>query len=172
MTEQMNVTMTDYVDVERRAAELGCNVPTGVAILPRGFETAATWDELAHEDTAPTVRTLLRGEGIDETPLEREGERFPLIEENSFEWVGPAIFIGASTAAANHKALIAFVGAFAKYLTEYFKGRVGSKKAKIEIIVPQGRTGKYTKIKYDGDLEGLKQLPDLIDEARNGRAAK
>jgi hypothetical protein len=44
----MAVTVTDYADVEARAAELGLRQPDPLAILPRGFETGAT-EALVHE---------------------------------------------------------------------------------------------------------------------------
>jgi hypothetical protein len=163
---------TDYVDVEQRATELGCRVPTEFAILPRYFATASDKDALVQEDTAPTVRILLRAAGIPETPIESEGERFPLIEENSFEWVGPTIFIGAAIFSANSHMISVALSVIANYLTDYFKGRPGEKKAKLRIVVPQPRTKKYTEITYEGDIEGLPGLQKIIKEVRNGRATE
>lgn len=66
-------------------------MPTSIALLPRNFETATSKEELIHEGTTPTVRALWRQNGITETPFEQSGEKFPLVSENTFEWIGPTI---------------------------------------------------------------------------------
>jgi hypothetical protein len=168
----MSVQTSDYVDVERRAVELGLSVPTGFVILPRHFETAESKDKLVHEDTTPTVRALLQQAGIVVTPIEKEGERIPYIEENAFEWVGPTIFIGASILSGYANAVSVALSVLANYLTDYFKGRTGAKQVKLQIVVPQQRTDKHTKLTYEGDIEGMKELPNIINQVWRGRDAK
>jgi len=80
------------IDVRKRAQELGCNIPTSIALLPRNFEISASKEELIHESTTPTVRVLWRQNGITETPLEQPEEKFPFVSEHAFEWIGPTIF--------------------------------------------------------------------------------
>jgi hypothetical protein len=89
----MDIQITDYIDVEKRALDLGLNVPSGIAILPRNFDTAESADELIHESTAPTIRVLWRQAGVAETRLEKEGMKIPQGSRKSWEWVGPIIFI-------------------------------------------------------------------------------
>jgi hypothetical protein len=48
----MPVSEKEYICVADRAAELGCHVPTGLAIMPKNFDTAATRQEF-----------IVRGEG-------------------------------------------------------------------------------------------------------------
>ena len=52
--------VSHYIDVKKRAQELGCNIPTSIALLPRNFEISASKEELIHESTTPTVRVLWR----------------------------------------------------------------------------------------------------------------
>ena len=90
----MDVQVRQYVDVRKRALELGCSVPTGITILPRNFETAESKDDLLHEHVAADIRSLWRQAGVVETKLEGEGKKFPSIDEKSADWIGPIIFIG------------------------------------------------------------------------------
>src|SRR2546425_3312229 len=56
----MTIELFEYPSVTERAKELGCQVPTGIAILPRNFDTASTKSELLFESETPTVRILWR----------------------------------------------------------------------------------------------------------------
>ena len=71
--------VSHYIDVRKRSQELGCNIPTSIALLPRNFEISASKEELIHESTTPTVRVLWRQNGITETPLEQPEEKFPFV---------------------------------------------------------------------------------------------
>jgi hypothetical protein len=60
----MTVECSDFINVEDRAKYLGCNVPSGIALLPSNFETAESKDKLVHESNASTVRVLFRNNNI------------------------------------------------------------------------------------------------------------
>ena len=53
-------TIEDTYSVAERAADLGCTVPEGFAILPANFATAANPEEFLYNSAAATVRTLFR----------------------------------------------------------------------------------------------------------------
>jgi hypothetical protein len=55
----LSVNVTEYVDVEARACELGLGMPGALAILPRGFDSSGV-EALAHESEAATIRKVLR----------------------------------------------------------------------------------------------------------------
>ena len=48
----MKVSEADYICISDRAAELGCHMPAGLAIMPENFDTAAKRRQL-----------IVRGEG-------------------------------------------------------------------------------------------------------------
>ena len=172
MPEKPEIRTTDYVDVAKRSEELGCNIPTGLAVLPRNFSTAASKTDLVHEDTTPTLRALWMEKGITETRLEREGEHFPYIEENSFEWVGPVILIGSAVYSQSPHVISITLNVLSNYLTDFFKGRVGKNTAKLSVVVPDPRSHRFTKIDYDGPVEGIKEIEAVIKAVRSGRRLK
>ena len=168
----MDVQVNEYFDVQKRASQLSCNVPTGLAILPRNFETANSKDELFHEDSAVTVRMLWRKAKVEETRLEGEGRKFPSIQEKSFDWIGPTIFISASMLTQNEVMVTLALNVLSNYITDFFKGHVGKHEASLGFVVEnvkqtkQGeeRTFKYVYFKGDPDdfnkldAEKLKRL--------------
>jgi hypothetical protein len=161
----MNIQREGFVDVVQRAQALGCRVPTGLALLPRNFESAASRDELLHESDVPTVRILWRRAGLQETPIEPEGERFPQISEKSFEeWVGPTIFVSGALMSQNPAIVSIALGLISNYLTSWFRGVTkGRRKAKLDIVLQVGK-GRYEKLHYEGPVDGLQELAAIARE--------
>ncbi len=159
----MSVETSDYIDVKQRALELGCNVPTELAILPRNFDVAKSKDELVHQNPVPTIRVLWRRSGISETRIEKQGDRFPYVKEKGFGgWLGPIIFVGSSLLKQNPDAISPALGVISNYLAGWYRVIAAEQKVKLDIVVEQAEGGGYKRIEYEGDVEGLKELPPLI----------
>ena len=129
----MDIQVADYVNVEKRASELGLNAPSGIAILPRNFDTAEVADELIHESTAPTIRVLWRQAGVEETRLEKEGMKFPQGVKKSWEWVGPIIFI--SQAMLTNAAIPLTINMISSYLYDLWKGHINDAEITAEFVI-------------------------------------
>lgn len=161
----MNIQQEDFVNVVQRARVLGCRVPTGLALLPRNFDSATSKDQLLHESEAPTVRILWRRARLEETPIEPEGERFPQISEKSFEeWVGPTIFASAALLSQNPAVVSVALGVISNYLTDWFKGTaMDRRKVRLDVVVETGKS-QYSKLHYEGPVEGLQDLAAIARE--------
>ncbi len=161
----MAIEVSDYPDVGERAEALGCNIPTGLALLPRGFDIASSLDELLHESSVPTVRSLWRQSGIQETKLEAEGQHFPYIEEKSGEWIGPTIFLASALYTQNPGIIAVALNIISNYLTEHlFKGYPGAPKAKLDIVLENAKGKGAKRIHYEGDPQGLSEVAHIIEE--------
>lgn len=161
----MTIQLSDYLEVKKRAAELECNVPTELALLPRNFDVAKSKDELVYEGSVPTIRTLWRQAGITETRIEKPGERLSYAQEKAFEWIGPIIFVSGSLLSQNPHLISVALGTVSNYLTDWFKGIPDSKKkVKLDIVVEQTKGKKYKRIHYEGNAEGLNELARIVRE--------
>jgi hypothetical protein len=160
------IQISENYDVRSRATELECHIPTSLALLPRNFETAKSKNELLHESTTPTIRTLWKQNGIAETKIE-DGEKIPYIQENAFDWIAPTIFISTALLSQNPHIISVALGVISNYLTDWFRGIPESNKVKIDIVV-ETKSGAYKRVRYEGDPDGLKNLPDVIREVNNG----
>ena len=160
----MAIEITDFPDVQHRSAELGVNAPDHLSLLPRNFESATSYGELIQESESATVLTLWRQNGLPVSKFENEGERIPYIQENAFEWIGPTIFIGAAILSSDPNAVGVALGVIANYLTAIFKGNTDSEKVKFGVVVENKNTKKCKKINYEGNVEGVEKLTDLIRE--------
>jgi hypothetical protein len=158
-----SVKVEEGFDVKKRAGELDCSIPNLITILPRNFANAKSKEELVYEDEAPTIRTLWRTNGIVETPLEKKGERIPYVVEESFEWVGPMIFIASQFITQNPSLVDTAISIISTYLLDWwFKGLGDNqKKARLKVIV-ETKTGTYKEVDYEGPPGGLSELPKII----------
>lgn len=162
----MKIERYKYLNVEERAKELGVNVPTGIALLPRNFESALSKDELIHESDAPTVRILFRKEGIEETPLEVEGEKYPYLSEKSFEWAGPIIFVSWALYSQNPRIVDVALGVFANYLTDFFRGVQDGGIARFDIVRETSK-GRYERYHYEGPPSGISEFAKVVHEVKS-----
>lgn len=160
----MTIRKTDYVDVQKRAADLRLQVPVGLALLPRNFADAPDRNDLVHESAVPTVRVLWREAGVEETRVELEGHRIATVSENAFEWVGPTIFVASAIWSQNPHAVGVALGVIANYVTDWFKGITGEKRVRLSLVVEKTKTKKCVKIDYDGPPEQMPDLAAIIKE--------
>lgn len=161
----MKIIESEYVDVVERAKSLGCEVPTGVTILPNNFETAPSRDELVFADTAIEIRKLWRSKKINQGSIEKDGETYASLDLKSLDWIGPTILFTAAFISQDPTSVSIAINVFSNYLTDWLKGRPGNGKVRLEIVVEQTKAKKYKRFTYEGPIEGLESLPKIIHEA-------
>lgn len=160
----MTIEELDYIDVPAKVTALGYQSPEGVVILPRNFEVVESSNTLLYEDTAVTVRKLLRQAGLPSPKLEGEDQKIPELAQKSADWVGPTLFFTASLLSQNPAIVSVAVNVISSYLTDFFKGMPIGKHLKLDIVVPEGEGRRYRKLHYEGPTEGLKDLPAIVKE--------
>jgi hypothetical protein len=108
------------------------------------------------------VRKLWQQNNIIETPIEKPGEKLPLVAEAAFEWIGPTIFVSAMLLSQNPNLVAIALNVISNYLTDWFRGVVKeTRKVKLNVIV-ETKDGDYKKLEYEGPPEGLKNLSGVI----------
>lgn len=158
------IIVEDYVNVREQARKLGCNIPESLALLPRNFEKTNSKEELIHEGEIDTVRKLWKQNNIVETPIEKDGERYPHIAEHAFTWIGPTVLISSTIIIQNPYLISITLNVLSNYLTDWFKGiSKNNQWIKLSYVI-ETKSESYKKLSYQGDLEGLKQLPKIIKE--------
>jgi hypothetical protein len=159
----MAATTSDYVSVHSRSTELGCIYPTsGLSLLPDNFATAKVYEELRQQSEAASIRTLFRTHGIPLSEILPSDKRVPYIQNNSYEWVGPALFVSAALISEDASAVSIALGVLSNYLTDFFKGVSGRKSISLDVVVERTTSRSCKLVSYKGDIEGLKSLAEVI----------
>jgi len=163
----MSIQTAEYIDVQQRAVELGCNVPTKLAFLPINFEEAKINDDLVFEDSVLTLRKLWRKAGIAETRIEKEGKQISYEQKKSLDVILPTVFISFSLLSQNPTLVTLALSIISNYVTDFFKGMIGERKIMIDIVVEQDEEKKSKRIRYEGNAEGLTTLAQVIKELKD-----
>jgi hypothetical protein len=156
----MSVAINDYTRVSDRSAELACQLPDGIGILPANFGSATNRRELLFTSEAATVKTLLRNGGIAVGNFLPEGERVGSIHNKHFDWA-PIIFVSASLMSNNPALVSVALGIIANYATDFFRG-LPDQKVKFRVVVEKKKDRSCKEIVYEGDAAGLKELSEII----------
>lgn len=131
----MEIQVSGYSDVSRRAIELDCSAPKGLSILPSNFATAQSKDGLLYESSALEIRKLWRQAKIVETKIEKEGDKFHLLTEKTLDWVGPTIFMSASWLSQNQASATLVLDILCRYIADIFKGHPGQIKVILNFVI-------------------------------------
>lgn len=156
----MSVAINDYARIVDRSAELACQFPDGIGILPVNFGSVATRQELLFTSEAATVRTLLRNNDIPVGNFLPIGERLGAIHNKHFDWA-PVIFVSASLMSNNPALVSVALGIIANYATDFFRG-LPDQKVKFRVVVEKKKDRSCKEIVYEGNAAGLKELPEII----------
>src|ERR1700692_366874 len=105
----MAIDITEYIKVAEKAAQLGCSVPGGMAILPENFASASKREELLFGSTAATIHKLLKLNNCHLDSFLSSEERLPSVHNKHFEWA-PLLFISASLLTENPNAVSIALG--------------------------------------------------------------
>lgn len=165
---ETGTNIEDYLNVDERARALGMSAPVSLAFLPRNFEDAESAEALVHESSVSTLRILFRRHQIEESRLEPNGTRLPLIQKNGFELILPTLFVATAILSENPGIVNVALGIIANYATDFFKGIPGSKSVRFSIVTKDGKD-RSKRIKYCGDPEGIKELTKLVGKLNDDK---
>jgi hypothetical protein len=162
VTYSLPMHIVDHVDVAARARELGCRVPTGTALLPGNFATAASAAELRYHDVVPEVRSAWRRIGLKDTgPHRKLRQNVGASPDPSGQPVPLAVYFGLGLV-GNPKAVLHALSAVATVLIAD-PSSANAREIRFDGIVERPSNGGYV------CLEFLGQPRELIALARSVR---
>jgi hypothetical protein len=147
---------------------LGCSLPTGLAVLPLQFESATSRDELHTASHTTTVLKLFKEHHIPVESFLPPTDRPSYVVNKHFQWLGPTLFIPLALMNDNPQIVSLALGVLSNCITDFFKGiPIRQRNIKFDMVVETSSDRTYKKISYEGNVEGLLNLPEIIREMRN-----
>lgn len=158
----MTAEVHDYISVSEKLATFGIATPTGLALLPGNLATAMSINDLRQHVESDTVRTLLEANNITYGEIFDEENQPPYLQQYSFEWFGPTLFISAGLLSNDPNVLSVTLGVITNYLYDLFKGTKDGK-ATLDVIFQQA-DGSCKRVHYSGNPDGLSKVADVVRE--------
>ncbi|PTW86014.1 hypothetical protein DBL07_24235 [Achromobacter mucicolens] len=121
---------------------------------------ATSVDDLRQQVESDTVRTLLKSNKIVYVDIFGEDDQPPYLQQYSFEWFGPTLFVSAGLLSQNPNILSVTLGVITNYLYDLFKGSKEGK-ASLDIIFERA-DGSCKQIYYSGPADGLSEVAEII----------
>lgn len=156
----MGAEVRDYVSVSEKLTSLGVSLPNGLAILPGNLATATSIGDLRQQVESDTVRTLLKSNKIDYVEIFGEDDQPPYLQQYSFEWFGPTLFVSVGLLSQDPNVLSVTLGVITNYLYDLFKGSKEGK-ASLDVILQQA-DGSCKQIHYSGPADGLSEVAEIV----------
>lgn len=155
--------ITDYIDVGKKMADLGCRYPEQMALLPINFEAARSIAEFLQASEAATIKKLLLAKKLPLNDILDRNQRSPYLKNKSHEWAAPILFVSASLFSQNPALVSLALNVVGNYATDFFKGTLGIHEVTLNIVVAK-KDKTFKKISYRGPTDGLKDLAKIIKE--------
>lgn len=164
----MKIEVIDHISVAEKLTEFGVSIPYGLAILPGNLASANRAEDLRQNVESDTVRTLLKANKVPYVEIFDEGSQPAYLQQYSFEWYGPTLFVTAGLLIQDPNILSVTLGIITNYLYDLFKGSKDGT-ASLDVIYQQA-DGSSKKIQYKGPASGLSEIAGIVDklEAANG----
>ena len=155
-----SIQVIDYVDVSKKALDLNCNSPTKFCVLPRNFADVTNKDELLHEENTTTIIKILKKEGIEITPLEKETDKFSEISEHDAIFVAPILYFAAQWCLEHPEVITTVLQTIVNHLR---KSALGFSGGKVKLsVVTESKSGKFRKVDYQGPVDGMEKIADIV----------
>jgi hypothetical protein len=156
----MTVQIRNFVDVAARARQLGCRVPTGVALLPGNFSIASDAGEICYHPATPHVRSAWQSAGLEDQGPPGTSPKSKVESPKSMtgdEQVPLVVFFGADSLAGPPWRLAVALGLVSSVLASH--PRCASPwDVRLDIVVKRQGDRGYACVEYHGDAFGIVAL--------------
>jgi hypothetical protein len=157
----------DYIDVAARARELGCRVPTGIALLPGNFAIAASAAEFRYHEVTPEVRSAWRRIGlIDTGPHQKLRQNVVVNPDASGQPLPLTVFFGLGLV-VNPKAVLHALSMVATVLIAD-PSSASAREIRFDAVVERPSNGGYARLEFRGQPRELPALAKPVREVWAG----
>ena len=149
------------LEISTRLDELGLTLPNNLTFFPENFDTANTKNDFVFTDSMLDLSKIFRQDNSISIPaLGQDTELYRT--RKSADIYLPAMFFGLSQITENPTIVSVSLNVLSNYIYDICKGTSGKKTAHVDLYLETKEKGKVKKISYNGSVEGLKELPEII----------
>jgi hypothetical protein len=137
---------------------------TDIFFFPENFDEVKGFSNFIYSESTIDIKKVFNA---NERSISFLNDAKPLLRlRKSADWFGPTLFITFSTLTQNPELINVSLNLISNYLYDFFKGSVTHKNIKMDIIVENKEKKEYSKINYEGSIDGLKGIERIIKELK------
>jgi hypothetical protein len=164
----MTQKISDYINLNQRLDDLDVKIESEFCILPENIASAKSKNDFVFTETALDIKKFLKLNNVEIELL--PGNGLKLRQRKSIDFFLPIIFIGYSILTQNESLIATGLEILSKHIINQFKGTFGEKKVKLDIVIETKPKKEYKTINYEGSVEGLKEIPEIIKSLKNEKS--
>jgi hypothetical protein len=151
---------TDEVEIVNRLNQWNIDLPNDVVFFPENLQLAEQKGDFIFSDAVADLSKVFKQNGIKAITLGGDPKIFR--SRKYADWFGPALCFSLTLVTENPTIISVSLNVLSNYVTDFFKGINGEKRARLEIYLETKGKKKYKRITYNGPPEGIKDLEKVI----------
>lgn len=156
----MSYKIVEYIETPNKLNLFNFDSNNSFYFIPENINEELESTKYIYPESTTDIRKMLKSENI---TIEYLTSDKPLLRSRkSSDWFGPTLLITYSLLSQNSTLIGISLNLISSYLYDYFKGSTESKQVKFEIILESKKKKEFKKIKYEGSIEGIKELESVI----------
>ncbi|MFV8334730.1 hypothetical protein ACNQF7_01445 [Flavobacterium sp. RSP29] len=152
----------EHFDPGKESDLLECVTNNDLIFLPENLEADAL--EYVYPESTSDLRKIFRANNLSAFYL--CSDKPMLRARKSADWFGPTLFINYAILTENPDLISISLNLISSYLYDFFKGSPNNKNVKFEIVIQNKKEKGFQKIKYEGNIEGIKELSGIIKQLK------
>jgi hypothetical protein len=149
----------EEIDLDEKLRLLNLAMPQQVAFFPENLSNVNDKGEFEFAENLTDLKKIFKSENIQFEIFGGNKEKVQ-IRKNADIYL-PAIFFG-SLVSENSPLVSICLNVLSNYVYDILKGSFGKKTVGVEFYYEAKEKGKYKKISYKGDADGLKSIEKII----------
>lgn len=160
----MNYKIEPYNQLVDSISKHDIDLGQEVYFIPENVIESDKTSDFIYSETTSDIRKIFRKNNV---PIHYLTEDKPLLRSRKgADWFGPTLLIGFSVLFNNPHLIGIILNLISSYLYDFFKGKIGDKSVKFEIVIEYKKRKEYKKIKYEGSIEGIAELEKVIKSSK------
>lgn len=145
-----------YIDVGRRAGELGLSIPDAVWILPSNFESMASTGEAMYAADYDLVVKLLRCAGLPYSLLKSASDTHPKLIQQSCEFAALPLLVFTEYVLESNPGIVSkTLGILLDHFRSKSRNDPGKDHHIVRCRIVKEEGGRYVSAEYEGPIEGF-----------------
>lgn len=161
----MNYKTEPYNQLVDSISKYDIDLEKGVYFIPENIFDSEDTSNFIYSETASDIRKVFRKNNL---LVHYLTEDKPLLRSRkSADWFGPTLLFSFSVIVNDPHLIGISLNLVSSYLYDFFKGKIGDKSVKFEVVVERKQNEEFVKINYEGPIEGIAKLENVIKSSKS-----